>query len=113
MKIVVTGGRDYRNNPKLRSILKKLNPNTLLVGDCPTGADHYAREWALDSIDVTCTIFRADWDSYGKSAGPRRNVEMLEAAGNAIVLAFKGGRGTAHCVSEALKRGIPVLEVRE
>lgn len=53
----------------------------------------------------------AQWSLHGMGAGPIRNRQMLEAAieqaaaleprGSVVVLAFPGGRGTAHCIQEA------------
>jgi hypothetical protein len=58
----------------------------------------------------------ADWDSHGKAAGPMRNRTMLAGVNSPVsnadlLIAFKGGRGTADCVRQARELGIPVIEV--
>jgi hypothetical protein len=53
--------------------------------------------------------YPADWKSYGRSAGARRSLAMLDEEPD-LVLAFhrRGSRGTAITVHEARRRGIPV-----
>ena len=112
INVVVTGGRDYLESSKVFTILSSFNINHLYVGDA-IGADQAAREWA-GYHGISMTVFNADWAKYGKSAGPIRNGEMLDAAGNdAIVVAFLGGHGTKNCVNQAHERGMIVLRVEE
>ena len=52
----------------------------------------------------------AEWDKYGRSAGPIRNIQMLDMK-PVLVLAFYNkveSKGTSHTVTEAKKRRIPV-----
>lgn len=53
--------------------------------------------------------YPADWERYGKRAGPIRNRKMLDQ-GPDLVVAFGGDKGTADCVREARRRGIAVRE---
>jgi hypothetical protein len=52
----------------------------------------------------------ADWDRYGRAAGPRRNAEMVGLGAHACV-AFPLGasRGTRGCMKLAAEAGIPVF----
>ncbi len=77
----------------------------IISGGAP-GADTLA-EVAAAELNLETTIFPADWERYGRSAGPKRNLQMLDTEPD-LVIAFAGGRGTAHTVRHALKRGIPV-----
>lgn len=89
--------------------LKLLKPDLVIHGGA-NGADDIADRWADDNR-IECRIYPAEWSLYGKSAGPKRNIVMLEAWPEAIVLAFpRGGPGTAHCIREAKKRGMVVYE---
>ncbi len=111
MNIVVTGGRAYKDVLKFDSILNQFRINTIFVGDCPTGADLFARTYARMK-DIHFITFNADWDKHGKAAGPIRNKQMLEAAGkDTLVIAFPGGRGTANTVNTAKELGMMVLQV--
>lgn len=50
----------------------------LRVGDCQTGFDLFATEWA-EAHDHKCVIFEARWDKYGKLAGPIRNQNLVDS----------------------------------
>lgn len=52
----------------------------------------------------------ADWATYGKRAGMLRNAAMLELHKPDLVVAFRGGRGTANMVSLARKARVKVQQ---
>jgi hypothetical protein len=56
-------------------------------------------------------MFPADWEKYGKAAGPIRNQQILVEGKPDLVVAFQGGRGTANMVSRAQQAGVPVVEI--
>ncbi len=115
-RILVTGSRDWPDADAICSALdaavQAIPPHTrdvwLVVGDCPTGADRIAYQWAR-AARLTVDSFEADWASHGKAAGPRRNAEMV-ASGADLCLAFirNGSRGASHTVALARRAGIPV-----
>ncbi len=83
-----------------------------------TGADQCAKEWA-ESRGIPVLGFPADWNTYGKGAGPIRNNAILGGHGPAgvvpepeLVIAFPGGAGTADMVAQARARDVPVLDLR-
>jgi hypothetical protein len=82
---------------------------TVVHGDCPTGADYLAHEWCIRQ-GVHTEPHPADWARYGKSAGPMRNQEMVNAGAD-VCLAFilNESRGATHCMRRALAAGIPVV----
>lgn len=82
-----------------------------LISGGARGIDTFARRWAFDDAGVDFHEFPADWEKYGKSASPIRNIKMLDEGKPDLVIAFPGGSGTAHCVREAKKRGIEVIEI--
>ena len=53
--------------------------------------------------------FPADWS--GRSGGIDRNIQMLEDAEPNLIVAFPGGRGTAHMVKLARSTRTPLLVV--
>lgn len=112
MKIIVTGGRDYNNYTKVKEELTKLFPTTIVQGGA-TGTDLLAARFAKEN-GITSITFKADWEQYGKAAGPIRNGEMLKAYRDAIVVAFPdGGSGTNNCVKKAKLLGMKVLLIND
>lgn len=106
MKIVVTGGRDFKDKDFVKKVLFSLWPTAVSVGDCPTGVDLFVREL------YNARVFEARWTELGRKAGPIRNGEMLRACRQYIVIAFPGGAGTADCVRQAKMMSMTVLEAK-
>ncbi len=94
MKLIVAGGRDYHFTEADYQILTaiiEINNVTEIIQGGATGIDKCAKTFALDS-DLICVEFPADWYTFGKSAGPLRNVQMAKYAD--ALLVFPGGIGT-------------------
>lgn len=74
------------------------------------GADLIADEWAVVNW-VPIDEHKADWNKYGRAAGPIRNKQMLDT-GVDVVIAFPRGeaRGTRHMMKIAREAGVEVLE---
>lgn len=115
MKILVCGGRDFTNvhllHKTLDHLLKEYKFDTIIEGDA-RGADRMAGRWA-DENHLEHLIFPAQWQKFGNRAGPIRNLQMLDEGKPDLVIAFPGGKGTAHMVKIARGRGIRVLEVKD
>lgn len=112
MKIVVTGGRDFKDKNFVDEVLYALNPKEIFVGDAQ-GVDAFTVEWA-ELNGITGDLFYADWENLGKKAGPIRNRTMLKAASrDAIVIAFPGGKGTENCIKQAKELGMIVLRAEK
>lgn len=81
--------------------------NAVVIAGGATGADQHAIDWA---VVHWCQFeeYKADWDKYGKKAGPIRNQQMLDEGKPDLVLAFPGGRGTADMIARAKKAGVEV-----
>lgn len=98
------------------------------VGDCPTGVDAMVRDW-IKVNDLPHRVYEADWDRYGKGAGPIRNRNMLLGINGSpstpeslpairradLLLAFPQpgsypykGSGTWNCIGQAWELGIRV-----
>jgi hypothetical protein len=108
--VAISGGRDYPNRRQVHAVLRDLRA-TIVVGDCPTGVDHWVREWC----DYGLThgyVYRADWDGLGKAAGPERNGRMLRTENPDLLIAFdNGGPGTNDCIRQAKQLGILTVRV--
>lgn len=89
----------------------------LVHGDCPTGADAQAQDWAdeknSEGFDVFVERHPAKWDEYGRKAGFRRNAEMVKL-GAEYCLAFihNESQGSSHTAELAEKALIKTLIFR-
>ncbi len=116
MRVLVCGSRSRSTKldkfgvwNHLDTVHRDLSPIEVIIqGDC-YGPDIFAKEWAIDR-KIAHLDFPADWKTHDKSAGFKRNVQMLDEGKPTLVLAFWDGqsRGTKHTIDEAKKRGIEV-----
>lgn len=111
MRILVCGSRDWTDafaiNCVLNGYLSDGDAFTVISG-MANGADSIAAEWArLNEQELL--EFPAQWEMYGKSAGPVRNRAMLNNGKPDFVWAFKThaeSRGTNHMVNIARRAGV-------
>lgn len=113
--IIVCGSRKFSDEAMLVRECCAVSPGGMtekvrwVHGGCPTGADAIA-----DRLPGEKRVYEADWSTFGKSAGPRRNRAMAETSGATLCLAFlvigKPNTGTKNMIECAKKAGIPVLE---
>lgn len=115
LTVLACGGRDYGDGEKVSQVLDALNagprPIGRLVHGAARGADNLAALWAM-TRHVPAVPYQADWEKYGKAAGPLRNQRMLDNEQVDLVVAFPGGKGTRDMVQRARRKGIEVMEVR-
>lgn len=108
MKVLCCGDREWSDRLTILRRLKQLSGEILVIHGAARGADILAGECAKE-LGFWVMEFPADWDKHGKSAGPIRNIQMLNEKPQ-LVIAFhpdlSKSRGTAHTVREAKKRGI-------
>ena len=117
MRVLVTGSRELDEPTTVFRVLHQYRDrNELLIvrhGACPKGADLYAHQWCkmLDGKGVVEESYPADWDNFGKAAGPIRNAQMINDGGIDLVLAFPRGiaKGTMNCVDLAQRFGLKIL----
>lgn len=111
-KILVCGGRSFFDYKKICQILDQfISEEVIIIHGGASGADALANIWAITN-NKEIREYKANWDKYGKAAGPIRNSKMLEENPN-IVIAFPGGRGTADMVFKSKQLNIKVIEVKE
>jgi hypothetical protein len=118
-RVLVCGGRDYDNRERVRRTLdaalaaaQSAGKVAVIIHGNARGADlladQYARERSLKVIP-----FPADWNLHGRRAGPIRNIKMLTESQPHVIIAFRGGNGTAHMMKIGREAGVPVHEVKE
>lgn len=108
MRTIIAGGRDITSHGYLVRALSNCGwrPSVVLSG-AARGADTLGEEWAA-MCGVKLERYPADWDTYGKSAGYKRNVLMAENADALIALWDGKSRGTAHMIEIAKRAGLTV-----
>lgn len=114
MKIIITGGRDFRDKEMMFKTLDRIHKKTPIEklghGDA-TGADSLAREWGLNN-SVTVVGYPAAW-SIGKNSGETRNLYMFKDFSPDYILAFPGGQGTKDSINFAKKMGYKVVYAKK
>lgn len=111
MRVLICGGRDYSDIAEMYRILGVL-PISVVISGHAKGADQMAEMYANER-GLAVEIYPADWEKHGKRAGPIRNIQMLDEGKPDMVVAFPGGKGTAHMVKIAKERDIFVAKVLE
>ena len=116
MRVLICGDRHWENREAIRSWLAKLQDwgyDTVIEGGAK-GADRIAEQEAR-LMGFTVIEFPAEWDLYGRAAGPIRNKQMIVEGKPELVVAFHSditqSKGTANMVSQARKAGIKAIVV--
>lgn len=112
-RVVVCGGRHYSGRQTLWKALDELAPSFVLHGNCPTGADKIADDWAL-ARGIRLVRMPAPWIRYKARGGPIRNSWMLDLALELkirIVLAAPGNEGTNDVIRKAESFGMDVRKL--
>ena len=112
MKILVCGGRDYQDIETMTAILDELNAKqtiSLVINGDARGADKNSTLWA-NQRRIPTKLYPAKWNLYGKSAGYKRNLEMLLDSKPDLVVCFPGGKGTAMMKALAEQHKYKVLD---
>lgn len=124
MVVLVCGDRRWTDKETIRQRLKKLPVDTIIIhgnngyedekGKVYKGADKLAAEEARKLGMTDIRAFPAQWDMYGKAAGPIGNRLMLEQ-NPTLVLAFHSdlsqSKGTFNLIDQARKKGGVRIEI--
>jgi hypothetical protein len=112
MKVLVCGGRDFTDRELLYEVLDEYiyGPEDEIISGMARGADMMAAEYGWGA-GIRVWEFPAQWDVHGRAAGPIRNQQMLDEGKPDLVLAFPGGKGTAHMVRISKRAGVEVREI--
>ena len=109
MRVIITGSRDWQDRQAIDDALRDVGATLVAHGDAK-GADWIANEVA-HSLNLDVVRFPANWNKYGKSAGPRRNRLMFDMVKPDLVLAFplKESVGTWDMADYAESKGCQVV----
>jgi hypothetical protein len=110
LRVLVCGDRNWAQPTPMAQRFGLFPSDTLIITGDAYGADTMAAKMG-QALGFDVRIFHADWKLYGRAAGPIRNRAMLDTKPD-LVIAFHPdlaqSKGTADCVREARRRGIPV-----
>lgn len=116
-RVVIAGCRDYNNYDEAKeyidfyiSRIKKEYTLIFVSGGC-RGADAIGERYAKENgFDVE--KYPADWKTYGRSAGPRRNKQMAKVCDYIICFWDEKSRGTKSMIECANKCGKPIKIIK-
>jgi hypothetical protein len=111
MRVLVCGDRNWRNIEAIRRELAFFPLGTVIIHGGASGADSLSGVVGRE-FGFTIRSFPAQWDKYGKAAGPVRNTQMLREGQPDIILAFheniESSKGTKNMITQARKAALPV-----
>ena len=114
MKIIVAGSREFKDYEMLKNKLDKLLINQkeiqIVSGGC-RGADELGERYAKEK-GYSLKVFKADWNKYGKKAGPLRNRQMAKYADGLVAFYKEGSRGTKNMIEEANEKGLKIRIIK-
>lgn len=107
-RILVCGDRNWTDEEAIRNTIKILNPSTIITGGA-LGADSIAAKVGRE-LNIPVMVFMAEWDKYGRAAGPIRNKRMLDEGKPDYVVSFHDdlskSKGTVNMIEQAKKAGV-------
>lgn len=108
MRVIIAGTKSICDGATVRMAIEASGFQiTEVVSGGSRGVDKSAERIAK-SDRIPLKRFPADWDRYGKKAGPLRNREMAAYA-DALIAVWDGeSRGTRHMIETMRKAGKPV-----
>ena len=112
-KVVVAGCRDFNNYDIAKryidyciSDIRKKYEIVFVSGGCK-GADMLGERYAREN-GMTIERYPAEWDKYGRAAGPMRNKIMAQVCDYVICFWDGKSRGTQTMIEYAKQVGKPV-----
>lgn len=115
-RIIIAGSRDFSDYELLSRKCAKISEleNPEIISGHARGADSLGERFAKEH-NIPLKIIPADWEKYGKAAGPIRNRQMAEYAAETkgYLVAFPVGSspGTRNMIETARKFGLTVYIV--
>jgi len=108
-KVIIAGGRDFNDYELLKKKCDYFLQNKediIIISGNARGADSLGEQYARER-NLKIDSHPADWDKFGKSAGYRRNKEMVDVADAAICFWDGKSKGTNHTINLCKEKNIP------
>ena len=103
MKLAIVGCRDYRNKEEFIFLMNTFFKNqdiTKIVSGGASGTDLMAKNYAQER-GIAYKEFPANWNQYGKAAGPIRNKEIVDYSDKVVAFWDMQSRGTKSTIEIA------------
>jgi hypothetical protein len=111
MKLAIVGTHTIEESDENYRLMKQAIYVTIsleaideIVSGGAPGIDDMAGRFA-EKHSLKMTVFPADWNKYGRSAGPRRNTLIIDYADLVIAFPDKQSVGTRDSIKKAKKQG--------
>lgn len=111
MKIIIAGSRTFNDYSRLTTVCDRIldgHKKIEIVSGTANGADRLGEMYA-QLRGYRIKKFPAEWDTYGKSAGYRRNVQMAEYGDMLIAFWDQKSKGTKHMIDIAKKENLLIF----
>lgn len=114
VRVAVVGSREFGDYRLLKEFLDAelgrfpAGTQFELVSGGARGADSLAERYGNEK-GIPVKVFAADWNRYGKSAGFRRNVDIIENCDLCVAFWDGQSRGTAHDFTICEEKGKPYV----
>lgn len=112
-RVIISGDRNWTGSElesKMEWLFRQMPVGTIITHGGCKGVDMTADKVAC-KLGILVDLVPADWERYGRAAGPIRNKQMLDK-GPQVVYAFhqkiESSRGTKDMINQTKRRGIPV-----
>ena len=112
MRVIVAGSRTINDRELVFKTIETsgLEITTVISGCCSSGVDKLGEAWAA-SKGIPVDRYPANWEIYGRMAGPIRNGVMAQKA-DALILVWDGkSAGSSSMKSAATNRGLKIVEI--
>ncbi len=118
LRLIIAGSRNFENYQLLESSLDEFiernsigdpDPGVIIISGLAKGADLLGVQYAKQK-GYQVEEFPANW-KLGRSAGPKRNLEMAKSANACIVLWDGVSKGTANMIELAKRFRLKMLVV--
>ncbi len=112
-RVVIAGCRNYNDYTEAKAFLdlclsriRKENEIIIVSGGC-SGADMMGERYAREN-SFRIERYQAQWEKFGRSAGPKRNEQMAKIADFVICFWDKKSKGTKSMINCAKRYGKPI-----
>jgi hypothetical protein len=103
--LAIVGSRGYERLELVKALVARLRPSTVVVSGGARGVDRTAQATAFQR-GLQVKVFPPDWQRFGKSAGFKRNEQIVKQADGMVAFWDGQSKGTAHSIQLARKKRI-------